>query len=140
MSKALRFWCHDASNIRCVREEDYDAAQSELAALREELAEAKRQLNLRDEGPNCWTCGDQGYVHSIDGELRGTCDNCTVYELTCTKHSLTAAEQRNSELKVLLRTVGATIPHLRAEVSDSARELVRRINAVLKPTESGASE
>lgn len=37
MSQVQRFWCHEAQNIRCVREEDYDAAQSQLAALREEL-------------------------------------------------------------------------------------------------------
>ena len=63
------------------------------AVLREELEEAKRQLTLRDEGPLCWTCGDQGHVHSIDGELRGTCDNCGAYELMCTKHSLAATLQ-----------------------------------------------
>ena len=43
MSEVLRFWCYEASNIRCVRESDYDAAQSELAALREELAECNKR-------------------------------------------------------------------------------------------------
>lgn len=36
MNKVLRFWCHDASNIRCVREEDYDTLQAELIKVREE--------------------------------------------------------------------------------------------------------
>jgi len=39
MSNVLRFWCEEAQNIRCVREEDYGSAQSELVALREELDE-----------------------------------------------------------------------------------------------------
>lgn len=34
MSKVDRFWSHEASNIRCVRESDYDAINAELAALK----------------------------------------------------------------------------------------------------------
>lgn len=34
-----RFWCHEAQNIRCVREADYDALQSTIAQLQARIAE-----------------------------------------------------------------------------------------------------
>lgn len=51
------------------------------------------QLERREDGPMCWTCGDQGHVHRIDGEYLGTCDQCNVYELSCVKHELAQAKQ-----------------------------------------------
>ncbi|HFH3172669.1 hypothetical protein [Pseudomonas aeruginosa] len=38
MSKVQRFWCDEARNIRCVREDDFDALEAEAQALREEVA------------------------------------------------------------------------------------------------------
>ncbi|EML1789357.1 hypothetical protein PZT66_31320 [Pseudomonas aeruginosa] len=38
MSKVQRFWCDEARNIRCVREDDFDALEAEAKALREEVA------------------------------------------------------------------------------------------------------
>lgn len=38
MSKVQRFWCDEARNIRCVREDDFDALEAESQALREEVA------------------------------------------------------------------------------------------------------
>lgn len=35
-----RFWCHEAQNIRCVRESDYDALQSTIAQLEDKLNKA----------------------------------------------------------------------------------------------------
>ena len=35
MSEVSRFWCHEAKNIRCVRESDYDALQQRLTAADE---------------------------------------------------------------------------------------------------------
>lgn len=32
MSEVQRFWCHDASNIRCVREADFDRVTAERDA------------------------------------------------------------------------------------------------------------
>ncbi|EPA2391883.1 TPA: hypothetical protein ACRMT2_001625 [Pseudomonas aeruginosa] len=37
MSKVQRFWCDEARNIRCVREDDFDALEAEAQALREEV-------------------------------------------------------------------------------------------------------
>ncbi|WP_236189353.1 hypothetical protein [Pseudomonas pharyngis] len=34
-----RFWCHEARNIRCVREADYDAVLSTIAQLQARIAE-----------------------------------------------------------------------------------------------------
>ncbi|WP_201264174.1 hypothetical protein [Pseudomonas aeruginosa] len=41
MSKVQRFWCDEARNIRCVREDDFDALEAESQALREEVAQQK---------------------------------------------------------------------------------------------------
>jgi len=70
MSKVQRFWCHDASNIRCVRESDYDAAQSELAALREELANTTRVAITEIEGLSR-TLQDQAKWMAIYSDLLG---------------------------------------------------------------------
>ncbi|HCC4868751.1 TPA: hypothetical protein M5N95_004654 [Pseudomonas aeruginosa] len=37
MSEVQRFWCDEARNIRCVREDDFDALEAEAQALREEV-------------------------------------------------------------------------------------------------------
>ncbi|HCF2955940.1 TPA: hypothetical protein NIB40_001637 [Pseudomonas aeruginosa] len=42
MSEVKSFWCHEARNIRCVREADYDALAAEAQALREEVARGNR--------------------------------------------------------------------------------------------------
>ncbi|END8949308.1 hypothetical protein ABMW68_000167 [Pseudomonas aeruginosa] len=36
MNNVQRFWCHEAQNIRCVRESDYAKLEAEAQALREE--------------------------------------------------------------------------------------------------------
>ncbi len=51
------------------------------------------QIERREDGPSCWTCGDMGHVHRIDGEYLGVCDQCNVYELSCVKHELAQAKQ-----------------------------------------------
>ncbi|ADX32141.1 hypothetical protein PAK_P30128 [Pseudomonas phage PAK_P3] len=52
MSEVKRFWCDEARNIRCVREDDYDALASESQARAEELAQALRHLlhNIKASG------------------------------------------------------------------------------------------
>lgn len=41
MNNVQRFWCHEAQNIRCVRESDYAKLEAEAQALREEVAQQK---------------------------------------------------------------------------------------------------
>ena len=94
----------------------YDAAQSQLAALREEL---DAHLKIRDRELEI------AAEHADDLQQR-----------------LADAERRNDEIMAVLATAYATIPHLDARARDSARELVRTIGAALNPShdESGASE
>ncbi|WNO25063.1 hypothetical protein OKBPHCKP_00034 [Pseudomonas phage LPPA33] len=42
MSEVKSFWCHEARNIRCVREADYDALAAEAQALRDERDSQQR--------------------------------------------------------------------------------------------------
>ncbi|HBP5690192.1 TPA: hypothetical protein L6B06_09415 [Pseudomonas aeruginosa] len=44
MSKVQRFWCDEARNIRCVREDDFDALEAEAQALREEVAALRARV------------------------------------------------------------------------------------------------
>ena len=91
---------------------DYDAAQSELAALREELASAKQVLEATRDARDA-----EQYVNA---ELRV---------------KLTSAEQRNATMSALLREVSESLWQ-----EDDSGDLFERIDAALKPTESGASE
>ncbi|HFH3049181.1 TPA: hypothetical protein ACGJRA_000317 [Pseudomonas aeruginosa] len=45
MNNVQRFWCHEAQNIRCVRESDYAKLEAEAQALREEVARAEQHRN-----------------------------------------------------------------------------------------------
>ena len=156
MVKVLRFWCHEASNIRCVREFDYDtaliaieqsdsanarlaekltAAQSELAALREELAEVKSQ--------------SAEYGRAFNAQCRKT---------DSLNQRLTAAEQRNAELEKQIGSLDeitvnsctfdgynldGTSPF---EFTDGPIKTIKKFRMIgwscrgPKPTESGASE
>ncbi|MFU3016091.1 hypothetical protein ACM7NY_02150 [Pseudomonas aeruginosa] len=42
MNNVQRFWCHEAQNIRCVRESDYAKLEAEAQALREEVAKLRK--------------------------------------------------------------------------------------------------
>lgn len=97
---------------------NYDAAQSELSALREELA---------------------SQVMTIQ-ELAGANDDL--------QQRLAAAEQRNSELVELLSKAKLAVDDVAENCEDqtdwstanSMHSLSERIDAAIKPTESGASE
>jgi len=75
MSEVNRFWSFEARNIRCVRECDFDDAQIQIVALREELSAHK--VALREEMQDSFKF----------------------------QQRLTSAEQRNTELAELLREV-----------------------------------
>lgn len=42
MNNVQRFWCHEAQNIRCVRESDYAKLEAEAQALRDERDSQQR--------------------------------------------------------------------------------------------------
>ncbi|BAO58551.1 hypothetical protein [Pseudomonas phage KPP25] len=49
MSEVQRFWCDEARNIRCVREDDFDALEAEAKALREEVAKLRTKLAMAED-------------------------------------------------------------------------------------------
>lgn len=115
----------------------YDAAQSELAALRDQLAERKRK-HLR----SCQIAIGKSQLakerYSDLAELGAECSS--LYK------RLTASEQRNAELVELLRDTEKSILWHQAQQPMSLRlsrhldKTRTRIKKAVKPTESGASE
>lgn len=130
MSEVKRYWCdwdngtfqqkREHFDTEVVKASAYDAAQSELAALREELAEVSGTLEFNT---NCW--GRERAV-MIDKTQTLTADL-----LACGRHRK-AAEQRNAELVDLLT-------YFRDE-REYPDDYLERLEAATKPTESGASE
>lgn len=49
MSNVQRFWCHEAKNIRCVRESDYAKLEAEAQALREEVAVLRARVVVPED-------------------------------------------------------------------------------------------
>ena len=102
---------------------DVPAAQSELAALREELFKRAGDIGrisgerdaLREELASANECALKYSEQAVDLQQR-----------------LTAAEQRNAELVELLRHVFYSVGYWNTDTCD-------RVEAALKPTESGAS-
>lgn len=48
MNNVQRFWCHEAQNIRCVRDSDYAKLAAEAQALREEVAKLRARVVPRE--------------------------------------------------------------------------------------------
>lgn len=57
MSEAQRFWSHEASNIRCVREADFDRVTAERDALQQRLTAADELIDDLTSKP---TTTDEG--------------------------------------------------------------------------------
>lgn len=117
--------CSDAQEIYdlaglVVAESDYDAAQSELAALREELHNIKTDL----EGGDWKTEAIRRY-----GLIKEVAD-----KRDSLQQRLTVAEQRNATLTTLLREG--------LEEYKNGDDWIERVIEALrnKPTESGARE
>lgn len=104
-----------------VRASDFDADQSDRAALREELAEWKDTLKFNEK---CWS------------EERGT----MIDKNQDLQQRLAAAEQRNSDLIDLIQKAHTWVDRNNCGGWD-AYELRDELAAAMnKPTESGASE
>lgn len=101
MKKVDRFWSSEASNIRCVREADYDAAERRIEELEKALAALtpwargagskklqQEVYQLLGNAP-CEKCGGRGFVDFLDTARRaknggawGRCLTCRPYEMT----------------------------------------------------------
>lgn len=58
MSKVQRFWCDEARNIRCVREDDFDALEAEAQALREEVAALRARVVVTPDASTVYAALD----------------------------------------------------------------------------------
>jgi len=72
-----RFWCHEAQNIRCVRESDYDALQSTIAQLQARVAELE---SGRGE-PVAWMTGPIVWGYKVDANRHADAHGMTVIPL-----------------------------------------------------------
>jgi regulator of replication initiation timing len=167
-----REWCEDdvwpqcecgCSSIRYVLESD---AQSELAALREELTDLGEELQLtaeeRDHAKrNSSAFEDRmGDLQVENGKLRDRLNlnesagehveshleqqaDILRIERDALNQRLAAAEQRNAEMVELLRGLANAgdwyTSALEFNIGESGYEWFGKIESVLKPTESGAS-
>lgn len=52
MESVTRFWSHEAQNIRCVREADFDRVTAERDALQAELTKARELIDALTKGFN----------------------------------------------------------------------------------------
>lgn len=66
---------------------DSPCAGCEIERLRAENERLVRRDQMLAE-VGCEYCGGSGWVHRIDGECLGACDQCPAYELSCAKHEL----------------------------------------------------
>lgn len=115
--------------IHVVKDSDYDAAKSELAALREELELSERNRLAAER---------RYYEMATARDCIATNYNQLSYGATICKDKLGAAEQRNAECVALLRHSTS------AEDQDhktwwNARALILQA-APAKPAKAGASE
>lgn len=132
-----RFWCEEASNIRCVRESDFDAAlarEAEQAMTIQELAGANAELIQRCNA-----------LDQSEAALREELEASHLREAKL-QDMVTTAEQRNATLfdalteERRIRLLGQE-PNIHWEsLRDDRRACYAKTDAALKPTESGASE
>lgn len=128
--------CKAVMRPEVVMASDFDAAQSELAALREELADCRFMLEANSKQVD--------RLIEEKSELRRDYDEILKHrsaQRDDAQQHLTAAEQRNATLTGLLeRWYEANCNDL-VHVEDGAYRIVLDTNeALTKPTESGASE
>lgn len=127
----------DDVSIELVSRSDLDSVQSELAALREELARKDRVIEeLLESNSDMTTCLKSAERHEphcllLDQE-EPECD------CTCAVGRLTAAEQRNADAVGKLEFTQSVM--LDDERGQNIAKALQVVIDTLKPTESGASE
>lgn len=164
MNEVKRYGCDGnkivevAGKYGMVLGSDYDAAQSELAALREEMATLQRKHERTESAlngsmkaltrvDNMWKkrwldkTGEASTALIVDDEFKAVFEEIKDY-----RWRLTAAEQRNSELvglllssKDILREIWDKSYNYEASDALAALALVDDIDATLNHTESGAN-
>lgn len=124
MKSVTRFWSHEAQNIRCVREADYDAALGQIAALEQSEKLAQETVTL-----------------ALSTGLRVSRENKALQQ------RLTVQDQREDDMKSLLRVALLAVEDMEEVHGDngdtssarSMRDLVDKINAAIKPAAEAES-
>lgn len=131
MSEVQRFWSHEASNIRCVRETDFDRVTAELDAalvrvdeLREDFNELSEQSERRGRQSSEFE-DRMGDLQIQNGKLQDRLTESHQREARL-QDMVTAADERADVLEGLLRE---------AESDGVSGSLILRIRAALKPAE-----
>jgi hypothetical protein len=112
MSEVQRFWSHEASNIRCVREADFDRVTAERDAALADLASASSDKEAYAQ-------------NAID--LRKRVD--------ALQQRLTAADERVDVLEGLLRDVSESVTGRQGTFARIPADWFDRRDAALKPAE-----
>lgn len=74
------------------------AENERLKTLRSKTErELEQELEVWRHGPSCWSCGDSGDVHHLDGEWRGKCD--------CLAAQLIDATRERDQLKAKVESL-----------------------------------
>lgn len=136
MSEVKRFnnLGHPCRNGCFVGLDDFDAAQSELAALREELAKVIEDRARFPDRPDF--IGHM--IGSHIGNLKAQAVSAETYARKW-HGRMTAAEQRNAQMYEFLERMLKGCGNDLLAAWQSEMEMVL-VDAALKPTESGASE
>ncbi|HIE6030378.1 TPA: hypothetical protein ACXNWT_002868 [Pseudomonas aeruginosa] len=103
MNNVQRFWCHEAQNIRCVRESDYAKLEAEAQALREERDSQQRvAINAMEE------------LAALRTRVLALPDASTVYAaLDARERLFTSPENIQVALEAQSRLNGMTLPEAR---------------------------
>lgn len=75
-----------------------------MSGRKQTYQELEQELEVWRHGPSCWSCGDSGDVHQLDGEWLGKCD-CLAAQLI----DMTAERDQLKAKLAELEAIGALI-------------------------------
>lgn len=85
-----------------------------MSEIKQTYQQLEQELEVWRHGPSCWSCGDSGDVHQLDGEWLGKC-NCLAAQLI----DVTAERDRmKAENERLKHDLGVIDKALRGKVND----------------------
>ncbi|HHX6878177.1 TPA: hypothetical protein ACVGNA_000538 [Pseudomonas aeruginosa] len=137
MSKVQRFWCDEVRNIRCVREDDFDALEAEAQALREEVAAlrmARDDFKLERDLARQNFCDEQAANYQLQAHLK----SC-LGELAEPRARVVVPRELLERIRSQLdlrAEFDPTYPHETQPVNDDAR-LYLELRALLSEQEGG---
>ncbi|MNF68121.1 hypothetical protein D3C84_499700 [compost metagenome] len=71
-----------------------------MSERKQTYQELEQELEVWRHGPSCWSCGDSGDVHQLDGEWLGKCD-CLAAQLIDVTAERDQLKAKLAELDVL---------------------------------------